>query len=74
MTDEERRHAVVVIDMPSATNTEVQDIVRALRQSATASDNQAWPDEFAILVDDAADELSMHVNRTLKLSGLPASV
>jgi hypothetical protein len=63
---DELRHAIMIIDLPDTTLTEVKSVIRALRSCAAHHDEAPWPDEFAVLVDDKADELSARVKEVLE--------
>jgi hypothetical protein len=61
MADEERQHAVLIIDMPNATADEIQTVFRAVRECATNSEAAGWPEDLAVLVGDVATEFSERV-------------
>jgi hypothetical protein len=61
-------HAVLVID--DATTDDVRCVIRAVRSTAAESDCPAWPDKLAVIVRDAADELSEHVANIVSSSRL----
>jgi hypothetical protein len=63
MADDEKRHAIMIIDLPDTTLDEVKGVISALRSCAAHSDDAAWPDEFAVLVDEMADEFSARVKQ-----------
>jgi hypothetical protein len=66
MTDDERHHAVMIIDMPNATTDEIQKVFRAVRDAATKSDAPGWPDDLAVLVGDVAAEFSERVKEAME--------
>jgi hypothetical protein len=61
MADDERQHAVLIIDMPNATPDEIQTVFRAVRECATKSEAAGWPEDLAVLVGDVATEFSERV-------------
>jgi hypothetical protein len=61
MTDDERQHAVLIIDMPAATADEIQTVFRAVRECATESGAPGWPEDLAVLVGAPAAEISARV-------------
>jgi hypothetical protein len=65
MADSERMHAVMVIDMDDATAEEIKCVIRAVRRSAARTDCPGWPDQLAVLVNEAADEVSERVERAV---------
>jgi hypothetical protein len=66
MTDDERHHAVMIIDMPNATADEIQTVFRAVRECATKSDEPGWPEDLAVLVGDVAADFSERVKEAIE--------
>jgi hypothetical protein len=66
MADDARQHAVMIIDMPSATADEIQTVFRAVRECATNSDATGWPEDLAVLVGDVAAEFSQRVREAIE--------
>jgi hypothetical protein len=66
MADDERQHAVMIIDMPNATADEIQTVFRAVRECATKSDAPGWPEDLAVLVGDVAVDLSERVREAIE--------
>jgi hypothetical protein len=66
MADDERQHAVMIIDMPNATADEIQTVFRAVRECAAESDEPGWPEDLAVLVGDAATEISEQARQAIE--------
>ena len=66
MADDERQHAVLIIDMPNATPDEIQTVFRAVRECATKSEAAGWPEDLAVLVGDVATEFSERVKMAIE--------
>jgi hypothetical protein len=58
----------MIIDMPDATADEIQAVFRSVRECAASGGAPGWPEDLAVLVGDAATEISEHVQRAIKLS------
>jgi hypothetical protein len=68
MADDGRQHAVMIIDMPDATADEIQAVFRSVRECAASGDSAGWPEDLAVLVGEAATEISEQVQRAIKQS------
>jgi hypothetical protein len=68
MADDERQHAVMIIDMPDASADEIQTVFRSIRECAAQTDAPGWPEDLAVLVGDAATEISDRVGRAIEES------
>lgn len=66
-------HAVMVIDMVDATADEIRCVIRAVRASAARSHCEGWPDEIAVLVGDAADDVTARVATAVAEQRYPVS-
>jgi len=66
MVDDERQHAILIIDMPDATADEIQTVFRAVRECATESDAPGWPEKLAVLVGDPAADISVRVRSAIE--------
>jgi hypothetical protein len=61
MADDERQHAVMIIDMPNASAEEIQTVFRSVRECAAQTEAPGWPEDLAVLVGDAAVDISERV-------------
>jgi hypothetical protein len=68
MADDERQHAVMIIDMPNASADEIQTVFRSVRECAAQTDAPGWPEDLAVLVGDAATEISDRVRQAIEES------
>ena len=73
MADDDRQHAVMIIDMPNATADEIQTVFRAVRECAAESENPGWPEDLAVLIGDAATEISEQARRAIEQARFSAS-
>ena len=73
MADDDRQHAVMIIDMPNATADEIQTVFRAVRECAAESENPGWPEDLAVLIGDAATEISEQARRAIEQAHFSAS-
>jgi hypothetical protein len=68
MADDERQHAVMIIDMPNASADEIQTVFRSIRECAAQTEEPGWPEDLAVLVGDAATEISDQVRQAIEQS------
>jgi hypothetical protein len=61
MADDGRQHAVMIIDMPNASADEIQTVFRSVRECAAQTEAPGWPEDLAVLVGDAAVDISERV-------------
>jgi hypothetical protein len=62
----------MIIDMPNATSEEIQAVFRSIRECAAQGEVDAWPEHLAVLVGDAATEISERAREAIAQRKIPS--